>query len=126
MKEITAIIRMDMVGKTRDALSKAGFPAFTCRKVLGRGKGKVQFVVSNGINPLEIQDKAFAEQISENFRLIPKRMFVVVVKDKDLEKVIDIFMDVNSKGKPGDGKIFVTDVIDAVRVRTGERMEIAI
>jgi nitrogen regulatory protein PII 2 len=126
MKEIMAIIRMNMVGKTKDALSKAGFPAFTCRKVLGRGKGNVKFSMFSEVNSDGIQDKELIEQLSESHRLIPKRMFEVVVKDEDVKDVIQVFMDINHTGNPGDGKIFVIDVIDAVRVRTGEQKDAAI
>ena len=43
MKQVTAIIRMNMMNATKQALIEAGFPAFTVRKVLGRGKGNVGY-----------------------------------------------------------------------------------
>ena len=48
MKQITAIIRMNMMNVTKQALIEAGFPAFTVRKVLGRGKGNVDYRVISG------------------------------------------------------------------------------
>lgn len=126
MKEIMAIIRMNMVGKTKDALSKAGFPAFTCRQVLGRGKNSVKFSMFTESIGDGIQDKSSIEQLSENYRLIPKRMFVVAVKDEDVKKAIEIFMNINHTGNPGDGKIFVMPILDVLRIRTGEQNEFAI
>jgi nitrogen regulatory protein PII 2 len=120
MKEITAIIRMHMVGKTKEALLTAGFPAITCKKVLGRGKKKVDFSMLDDAFTEKIEDKNIAEQISETHRLISKRMLTVLVKDEDVEKVVNSIIEVNKTGNPGDGKIFVTNALEVVRVRTGE------
>ena len=121
MKEITAIIRMDMVNKTKEALLKLGFPAITARKVMGRGKKKIAYelfqnVFSNneGLTPI------IAEQLSEEHRLMPKRMIILVVDDKDVKTIVDSIIEVNQNGNPGNGKIFVTTVEDIIRVRTGE------
>lgn len=122
MKEVTAIIRMHMVNKTKEALLKEGFAGFTCRKVMGRGKKKIDFsVFSDVISPEIIENRNIAEQVSEFHRLVSKRMIVLLVNDEDLSKVVNTIMEVNSTGNPGDGKIFVVNVLDAVRVRTGER-----
>lgn len=121
MKEITAIIRMDMVNKTKEALLKIGFPAITARKVMGRGKKKIAyelfqnvFTNNEGLTPI------IAEQLSEEHRLMPKRMIVLVVDDKDVKAIVDSIIEVNQNGNPGNGKIFVTTVEDIIRVRTGE------
>lgn len=121
MKEITAIIRMNMVSKTKEALLKSGFPGFTCRKVMGRGKKKIDFSIFDTQFEEKLEDKVIAEQVSETHRLIPKRMIVILVDDADVEKVVNTIIEVNHTGNPGDGKIFVTNVIDAARVRTSER-----
>ncbi|ADL52530.1 P-II family nitrogen regulator [Clostridium cellulovorans] len=127
MKEVVAVIRMNMVGKTKEALLKAGIPAITCKEVLGRGKKKVDFsMVSVFINENGVADAPLAEEVSEYHRLISKRMITIVVNDEDLDKTVKTIMEVNSKGNAGDGKIFVTNVVDAVRVRTGETAEKAI
>lgn len=121
MKEITAIIRMNMVSKTKDALLKGGFPSFTCRKVVGRGKKKVDFsMIDEKLSERVILNAGIAEEISEMHRLVPKRMVVLLVNDEDVDKVVNKIIEVNKTGNPGDGKIFVTDVIDVARVRTGE------
>lgn len=127
MKEITAIIRMNMINSTKEALSKNGFPAITCRKVMGRGKKKVDFyIINTDIESELIDDKGLAEQLSEAHRLIPKRLVTILVDDADVKKIVDIIIEVNHTGNPGDGKIFVTNVIDAARVRTGETGTVAI
>lgn len=120
MKEITAIIRMNMVGITKEALLKAGFPAVTCKKVLGRGRKKVDFSLLDAVFIESIEDKNVVEQITEAHRLIPKRMLTVLVNDEDVEKIVGSIIEVNRTGNPGDGKIFVTNAVDVIRVRTGE------
>ncbi|MCB2293340.1 P-II family nitrogen regulator [Clostridium algoriphilum] len=120
MKEITAIIRIDMVNKTKDALLKEGFPSITCKKVMGRGKKKVAYELFQHVTSGEILTPVMAEQLSEQHRLIPKRMLIIIVEDMDVQKIIKTIIKVNKNGNPGNGKIFVTTVDDAVRVRTGE------
>ena len=127
MKEIMAIIRMGTIGKTKEALVNAGFPALHCRKVLGRGKKKVDFsLIEDMLAGVEISSPVIAETLSEGHRLIPKRLVSVMVKDEDAKKVVDLIIATNQKGKPGDGKIFVMPVMDCIRVRTGETGEDAI
>lgn len=127
MKEVLAIIRMDMISKTKDALLKEGFAALNCRKVLGRGKKKVDFsMLESMVKGMEISSPVVAEAMSEGHRLIPKRLLSLIVADDEAKKVVDIIVEVNSKGKPGDGKIFVMPVSDVIRVRTGETGEVAI
>jgi len=122
-----AVIRMDMINKTKEALLVEGFPALNCRKVLGRGKKKVDFsLIENMVSGMEVNSPVLAENISEGHRLIPKRLLSLVVKDEEAKTVVDIIVRINSKGKPGDGKIFVLPITDAVRIRTGEAGEAAI
>lgn len=126
MKEITAVIRMNMVSKTKEALLKSGFSAFTCRKVMGRGKKKIDFSIFNGEFAERLQDKNVAEQLSETHRLISKRMLVILANDEDVEKVTNIIIETNRTDNSGDGKIFITNVVEVVRVRTGEKDAAAI
>lgn len=128
MKEVTAIIRMNMINATKDALLKSKFPSFTCRKVVGRGKNKVRFLMvdDESIENKAVEDKKFVEDISEMHRLIPKRMLTILVKDKDVQELVELIIDVNRTSNPGDGKIFVSDVTDVYRIRTGEEGEEAI
>lgn len=122
MKEVMAIVRLNKVNVTKQALAEAGFPAFTCRKVLGRGKKSVDFVlmqtiIENGELPIS----PVGENISEIGRLIPKRVFNLVVDDQEVDKVVNIIMESNTSGSPGDGKIFILPIMDAYRVRNGEK-----
>lgn len=127
MKEVLAIIRMDMINKTKAALLKADFPALTCTKVLGRGKKKVDFtLIENMLAGSEFSSPAVAEAVSEGHRLIPKRLLSIVVPDDEVNRLVETLIEVNQKGHPGDGKIFVMPVTDAVRVRTEENGELAL
>ncbi len=117
MKEIMAIIRMNMMNKTRDALAEIGMGSFTARKVLGRGKGKVDFSILKGAqNGIE----EAISQLGQGQRLIPKRLLTLIVPDKKVNQIVKTLIKVNQTGKPGDGKIFVMPVNESIRVRTGE------
>jgi nitrogen regulatory protein PII 2 len=117
MKEIMAIVRINMMNKTKRALAEAGISSITARDALGRGKGLVDMTL------LEGAEKGYEEAISQlgqSQRLIPKRIFYVVVPDKLVPKTVKTIIRVNRTGKSGDGKIFIMPVSDTVRVRTGE------
>ena len=117
MKEIMAIVRINMMNKTKKALAEAGISSITARDALGRGKGLVD------LSLLEGAEKGYEEavaQLGQSQRLIPKRVFFVVVPDRLVNKTVQTIMGVNRTGKSGDGKIFVMPVTDSVRVRTGE------
>ncbi|WP_410507646.1 P-II family nitrogen regulator [Methanosarcina hadiensis] len=114
MKEITAIIRMNKVQKTKDVLLECGFPSFTVRRVMGRGKQKGLCFEFNP--PLPDPEK----EAETCIRFIPKRMFTVVVDDENVNEVVQKIIEVNQTGHPGDGKIFVSDISEAYRIRTGE------
>jgi nitrogen regulatory protein PII 2 len=123
VKEITAVIRMNMVNRTKQALSDIDIPALTARKVVGRGKGNVDFVLLEGA--AAGAEEAVA-QLKPNPRLIPKRLLTIVVPDERVEEVVKTIIAVNQTGNAGDGKIFVQTVSDAYRVRTGEQGEEAV
>ncbi|HET8686873.1 MAG TPA: P-II family nitrogen regulator [Methanosarcina sp.] len=117
MKEITAIIRMNKVQKTKDVLLECGFPSFTVRRVMGRGKQRGLCFEFNP--PLPNPEK----EAETCIRFIPKRMFTVVVDDENVNEVVQKIIEVNQTGNAGDGKIFVSDVTEAIRIRTGESGE---
>lgn len=118
MKEVMAMIRINMMNKTKKALVDAGISSFTATgNVVGRGKGKVDFTILEGAGAG--YDEAIS-QLSKGPRLIPKRLLIVVVPDKLVQTVVQTIIETNQTGKPGDGKIFVNPVLDAIRVRTGE------
>ncbi len=117
MKEIMAVVRINMMNKTKQALAEAGISSITARDALGRGKGLVDMTL------LEGAEKGYEEaiaQLGQSQRLIPKRVFFVVVPDRLVAKTVKTIIQVNRTGKSGDGKIFVMPVLEAVRVRTGE------
>ncbi|MGC8603100.1 MAG: P-II family nitrogen regulator [Desulfomonilaceae bacterium] len=117
MKAIMAIIRMNMMNKTKKALSDAGIPSMTAKDVLGRGKGLVDYSL------LEGAEKGYEEaiaQLGHSQRLIPKRMLFMVVPEKLKSKAVTTVMQVNQTGKSGDGKIFVMPISGSISVRTGE------
>jgi len=127
MKEVTAIIRMNMINKTKKALSLEGFDSITCRKVYGRGKKKVDYeLISELLAGEDIKSPQVAESVSEGHRLISKRLITLIVNDDEVEKVVETIINVNRTDNPGDGKIFILPIEDAVRVRTGESGEEAI
>ena len=123
MKEVMAVIRMNMISKTKIALANAGISSITARDCLGRGKGLVDLRLLKGA------EKGYEEAISQlgqSQRLIPKRVLFIVVPDKMVKKTVKTIIKVNQTGKSGDGKIFVVPVLDSVRVRTGEKGNITI
>ena len=121
MKEVMAIVRQNMVNVTKEALAEAGIPAFTCRKVLGRGKKLIDMtllrsIVDSGDVPATPQ----GEYLTETNRLISKRIFTMIVKDEDVDLAVNTLMEANSTGNPGDGKIFVLPILENYQVRNGE------
>lgn len=117
MKEVMAIVRMNMINKTKKALGDADISSFTARECLGRGKGLVDFTVLKGA------EKGYEEaiaQLGQSQRLIPKRWLTIVVPDRLVKKTVETIIAVNRTGKAGDGKIFVLPVHEAYRIRTGE------
>ncbi len=121
MKEVMAIVRLNKVNITRDALEKAGFPAYTCRKVLGRGKqAGVEMLIQPRYSTSDLTKEQYGA-ISQNQNLIPKRVFTLVVRDEDVSNVVDAIMEANSTGNYGDGRIFILPVTEALRIRDGQQ-----
>lgn len=123
MKEIVAIVRMNKMNQTKQSLADAGFPALHAVKVLGRGKGQVDYRLLRGA-------EAGAEEaialLGQGPQLIPKRMVSLIVADDKVPLAIQTIIECNRTGQAGDGKIFVLPVSDAVRIRTGETGNVAI
>jgi nitrogen regulatory protein PII 2 len=117
MKEVLAVIRMNKMNETKRALADAGISSLTARKVIGRGQGKVDYLLLKGA---EDGYEEAINQLSPGPKLIPKRMLTIVVPDAKVKKTVDTIIQVNQTGAPGDGKIFVMPVSDSIRVRTGE------
>ncbi|WP_455715697.1 P-II family nitrogen regulator [Anaerosporobacter sp.] len=123
MKEVLIIVRQDKVSKTKVALTEAGILGFTCRKVMGRGKKLFSPELYSVLDYGDVPANSIGECFTEGSRLIPKRLFIVVAQDEDVNKIIDAVMEVNSTKNPGDGKIFVLPVTSAYRIRDGKQQE---
>ena len=121
MKEVMAFIRVNKINPTKKALAEGGFPAFTCRPVLGRGKKRIDpellsLVLETGELPMSPK----GDYLTESFRWIPKRLITLIVEDPQVKGVVDILIKTNQTGNPGDGKIFVLPIYEAYTVRSGE------
>jgi len=117
MKEVIAVVRINMMNQTKQALTDCGVDAFFVHEAHGRGKGFVNPQVLEGV------EKGYEEAASllgEKGKLYPKRLVTVVVPDKQVSCVVQTIINTNQTGMPGDGKVFVVPISDAVRVRTGE------
>ena len=123
MKEVIAIVRMNMMNKTKNALTEAGINAFFAHEAQGRGLG---FVNRRLIEGAEEGYEEAASLLGEKGKLYPKRMLTAVVEDDAVSSVVEAIINVNQTGKPGDGKIFVLPVADGARIRTGEMGEASI
>lgn len=117
MKEVLAVIRMNKMNETKRALADSGISSLTARKVIGRGKGKVDYLLLKGA---ENGYEEAINQLSPGPKMIPKRMLTIVVPDTKVKTTVDTIIQINQTGAPGDGKIFVLPVSDSIRVRTGE------
>ncbi len=106
MKLVTAIIKPFKLDEVREALSDIGVQGITVTEVKGFGRQKGHTELYRG-----------AEYVVD---FLPKVKVEVVVKTEDVDRCVDAIVNVARTGKIGDGKIFVLDVEQAVRVRTGE------
>jgi nitrogen regulatory protein PII 2 len=123
MKEIMAVIRINKMNQTKQALADAGVASFTACKVVGRGKGKVHYHLLKGA---EAGCEEAIVQLGPAPKLIPKRLLNIIVPDDLVHSVVQTIIEVNKSGHPGDGKVFVLPVMDSVRVRTGENSDAAL
>ncbi len=106
MKLIKAIIKPFKLDDVREALSEVGVMGITVSEVKGFGRQKGHTELYRG-----------AEYVVD---FLPKVKVETVVDDGDVEKVIDAISSAANTGKIGDGKIFVINVEQAIRIRTGE------
>jgi nitrogen regulatory protein P-II 1 len=109
MKEIEAIIRPHKLDEVREALLELGFRGMTVHEVRGFDRQKGHTEVYRG----------------SEYRvdLLPKVKLVLVVPDKRVDDAVSAIVETAKTGQVGDGKIFVTPVEEAIRVRTEETSE---
>lgn len=107
MKMVSCVIRPEKLDAVTNALDKNHIVGMTASDVRGFGRQKGQVEHYRGE--------------SYTIRFIPKVRVDIVVQDQDAEKVLGVIRDAARTGNVGDGKIFVTDVENALRIRTGEK-----
>jgi nitrogen regulatory protein P-II 1 len=107
MKKIEAIIRPERLEDIKEELNKLNVNGLTISQVMGCGKQKGWKEYFRGQEVL--------------LNILPKTKLEIVVTDAQVEKIIEIIVQIARTGEVGDGKIFIYDVLDAVRIRTGER-----
>ena len=106
MKLISAVIKPFKLDDVRSALSEIGISGMTVYEVKGFGRQKGHTELYRG-----------AEYVVD---FLPKVKIEIAVDDEVVEQALETIIDSAKTGKIGDGKIFVTDLGDAVRIRTGE------
>jgi nitrogen regulatory protein PII 2 len=131
MKEITAIIRRDRLPETKTALDGLGYPSLSIQSVDGRGKQKgamcaemdsempESFCTAVKLKPTP-SVYALEHTLPKKALYVPKRLLTIVVPDEAVEGIVKAIIEANRTGKRGDGKIFVSPIGGAMRVRTGE------
>ena len=107
MKKVEAVVKPAKLSTVREALSKAGFSSLTTYGVKGRGRQAAVGTTPDGVT-------LYAG-------LLKKVKIEVVTEAANVETIIEIIIGAARTGEIGDGKIFVSNIEDAVRVRTGER-----
>lgn len=112
MKLITAIIKPHMLDEVRDALSRLGTTGLTATEVKGFGRQKGHTEIYRG-----------AEYTVD---FIPKMKIEIVVPDDQAEAVVEGIKTTARTGQIGDGKVFVSDIEQAIRIRTSEAGEDAL
>ena len=106
MKLVTAIIKPFKLDDVRESLSEIGVQGITVTEVKGFGRQKGHTELYRG-----------AEYVVD---FLPKVKIDVAIDDKDLDRVIEAITEAANTGKIGDGKIFVVNLEQAIRIRTGE------
>ena len=113
MKLITAIIQIDKLDELREALSQIQITRITVSRAAGRGQ--------------QVEEELHRGQVIIP-DLIPKMRIDIACNDRDVKKICDTIIQASrhGQGKIGDGKIFVTELLDCIRIRTNETGETAI
>ena len=106
MKKIEAIIRHFKLDEIKTALTEVGVEGMTITEVKGYGRQKGHTEMYRG-NEYAID-------------FVPKVKMEVVVTEDNMKKVVDTIMEKAQTGQMGDGKIFISDLAEVVRIRTGE------
>jgi nitrogen regulatory protein P-II 1 len=111
MKKIEAIIRKTKFDDVKEALLTIDIEWFSYYDVRGVGKAR-QGRIYRGV----VYDTSYIE----------RTLISIIVRDKNVEKTVKAIQEAAQTGEIGDGRIFIINVEDAVRIRTGERGDIAL
>lgn len=111
MKKIEAIIRKTKFDDVKEALDLIDIEWFSYYDVRGVGKAR-QGRIYRGV----VYDTSYIE----------RTLISIIVRDKNLEKTVKAIQEAAQTGEIGDGRIFIISVDDAIRIRTGERGDIAL
>lgn len=111
MKRIEAIVRPSRLGAVLQALAKWGVSGITVTETVGFGQQK-------GHSEVYTEIYKGTEQVAG---LVPKRLLTFYVLAEQVDEIIQCLCDTARTGKPGDGKIAVSDLETVVRIRTGEK-----
>lgn len=111
MKELVLVIRPEMLEELKAILDEVNCGGMTISSVMGCGTQKG--IMENRVNQIR--------GLKMNINLLPKIRAEVVVEDDVVERIISDVRERMSSGHVGDGKIFIRNIEDAVRIRTGER-----
>ena len=112
MKQVVAIIKPFKLEEVRESLGEIGVSGLTVTEVKGFGRQKGHTELYRG-----------AEYVVD---FLPKVKIEIVIKEDDVERCVDAIVKAAKTGKIGDGKIFVSDVEQVIRIRTGETDEQAV
>jgi len=112
MKKIEAVVQPFKMEEVKEALKNIGVDGMTITEVRGHGRQKGHKEVYRGQE--------------YNVDLLPKVKFELVIQDARLDEVVECVTNAARSGKIGDGKIFVYDVAEAIRIRNGDRGEAAV
>ena len=112
MKLVTAIIKPFKLDEVREALSAIGVQGITVTEVKGFGRQKGHTELYRG-----------AEYVVD---FLPKVKIELIIEDEMVEKAVEAIRSSAQTGRIGDGKIFVSSIEDAIRIRTGERGDAAV
>lgn len=112
MKKIDAIVRVNKIEEVKAKLEEAGIVGMTTETVRGHGRQQGRTELYRGS--------------TYSINLLPKARIEVAVRDDQVDIAIAAIMEAAQTGEIGDGKVFVTDILDAIRIRTGERGEAAL
>jgi nitrogen regulatory protein P-II 1 len=112
MKKIEAIVQPFKLEEVKEALKNIGIDGMTISEVRGHGRQKGHKEVYRGQE--------------YNVDLLPKVKFELVVLDNRLDEVLETIATAARSGRIGDGKIFVFDVAEAIRIRNGDRGDAAV